>query len=70
MFRKNVGSVDRAGRVVLGLALIGLALGLFGDTGFNRVGYIGFVALATAVFGLCPLYSLIGLSTRKEPQSG
>ncbi len=55
---KNVGSVDRALRVVLGLALLGLAV--FGG---HWWGWIGVVPLVTAAAGFCPAYKLIGLNT-------
>tara|TARA_B110001454_G_C12686751_1_gene420502 strand:- start:527 stop:721 length:195 start_codon:yes stop_codon:yes gene_type:complete len=59
MFKSNVGGVDRALRIVLGLALIALAI-----TGkLVPWGWIGVVPLLTGLFGTCPLYSLIGLST-------
>jgi hypothetical protein len=57
--KTNVGGIDRAARVVIGLALI--AATLAGAIG--AWGWIGFVPLLTAAFGNCPLYSLIGLST-------
>ena len=55
---KNIGSLDRAVRIVLGLALIALAL--FNDQSW---GWIGVVPLATAFMGFCPAYKLVGLST-------
>lgn len=59
MFRLNVGNLDRALRVLLGLALIVLAV-----TGKIGVwGYIGLVPLLTGVIAMCPLYSLFGIST-------
>jgi len=55
----NVGSIDRALRVVAGLALIGLTLaGMIGVWG-----WIGIVPLATALFSFCPLYTLLGVNT-------
>ena len=61
----NVGMLDRLARVIVGLALIAFALGLFAPgTGWNWVGWIGVVPILTAVFGTCPAYSLFGLSTR------
>jgi len=56
---RNESNVDRALRIVLGLALIGVAL-----TGRGVWGYIGIVPLATGVMGWCPLYALLGISTR------
>ena len=60
----NVGGIDKVLRIVIGLALIAYAIPLgFPATGWNWVGWIGIVPLATAIFGVCPLYSIIGVST-------
>ncbi len=59
MFKSNVGGLDRAARVIAGLAL--LALTLTGTIG--AWGWIGLVPLATGALGTCPLYSMVGLST-------
>ncbi len=59
MFKTNVGTADRALRVIAGLALLGLAA-----TGTIGVwGYIGLVPLATGLLRTCPLYSVLGFST-------
>jgi hypothetical protein len=55
---RNVGTVDRVVRIVLGLAL--LALALFGGQWW---GWIGVVPLVTAFAGFCPGYRLLGLRT-------
>ncbi len=61
----NVGMLDRIVRIVLGLALIAFALGFIAPaTGFNWLGWIGVIPLLTAFVGSCPLYSVLGLSTR------
>jgi hypothetical protein len=60
----NVGTIDRAIRVVIGLALIAFAIPLgFPDTGWNWIGWIGVVPILTAIAGTCPAYSLLGFST-------
>jgi hypothetical protein len=60
----NVGSIDRIARIVIGLLLIAYAIPLgFAPTGWNWVGWIGVVPLLTAVFGFCPAYTLLGIST-------
>lgn len=57
----NVGGVDRLLRMVVGVALIVLAIfGLVGPWG-----YIGIVPLATGIFRFCPAYSLIGFKSSK-----
>jgi len=61
---KNVGTIDKVIRVVIGLILIAYALQIgFADTGWNWVGWIGVIPILTALFGYCPLYSLLGMST-------
>jgi hypothetical protein len=61
----TVGRFDRLMRVVVGAVLIAYAIPLgFPQTGWNWVGWIGVVPLLTAVFGVCPGYSLFGISTR------
>jgi hypothetical protein len=61
----NVGMVDRIARIAIGLALITFALGYIAPgTGWNWLGWIGVVAIATALIGNCPAYSVFGLSTR------
>ena len=60
----NVGGLDRVVRIVLGLALLAFAFGwLWPGTGYNWIGWVGAVPLATALIGNCPLYSIIGVST-------
>ena len=57
--KANVGTVDRALRIVAGLVLISLAvLGKIGPWG-----YIGIVPLATGALRVCPAYSLFGWNT-------
>ena len=58
----NVGSIDRAVRIIAGIALLWYAL-MAPATGYNWVGWIGIIPLATALIGNCPLYSIIGVST-------
>ena len=61
----NVGALDRVARIVVGIALIAFALGYIAPgTSWAWVGWIGVVPLLTAVFGTCPLYSMVGCSTR------
>ena len=61
----NVGIFDRFARIVVGAALLVFALGyLAPDTGWNWVGWIGVIPIITGLVGTCPLYSLLGCSTR------
>jgi hypothetical protein len=60
----NVGTIDRIVRIAIGVLLIAYAIPIgFPSTGWNWVGWIGVVSILTAIFGICPAYSLIGLST-------
>lgn len=57
----NVGGIDKILRVVLGIALIAATL-----TGALPVwGYIGIVPLVTGLVNFCPLYTVLGFSSRK-----
>ncbi|MFN0246378.1 MAG: DUF2892 domain-containing protein [Kofleriaceae bacterium] len=59
MFRKNEGTIDRALRIVVGIAL--LAIVFVGPK--TPIGWVGLVPLITGLIGSCPLYTLLGLST-------
>ena len=62
MFAKNVGTIDRVLRIVVGLALIA-GFFLNPEAGWRWLYLIGIVPLATGLLSTCPLYSLFGLST-------
>jgi Protein of unknown function (DUF2892) len=59
----NDGIIDRAIRIVVGLALIAVALGYFGPTYASAWGWIGILPLVTGVSGWCPAYSVLGIKT-------
>ncbi|MCP8940926.1 DUF2892 domain-containing protein [Alsobacter sp. SYSU M60028] len=62
---RNLGGIDRLFRFYLGLAMIAYALPFWApQTGWNWVGWLGLVPLASAVVGACGVYRLVGLSTR------
>ena len=61
---KNVGTIDRVIRIIIGLALIGIfALNMVAAPWSYLVALIGLIALGTGVFGTCALYSLLGMNT-------
>jgi hypothetical protein len=65
LFAMNEGGLDRTLRVVLGLALISLAL-----VGPKSVwGWIGVLPLITGLSGFCPLYRVLGLNTCFKPRA-
>lgn len=55
---KNVGTIDRVLRILIGLALVGW--GLYAK---NWIGVIGIIPILTGIVSFCPLYKLFGLST-------
>jgi hypothetical protein len=66
----NVGTSDRAIRVIVGLGLIILALfsgiALFDGTLMKAGGVIvGAVLVATGTLRFCPLYAVLGIQTCK-----
>lgn len=60
LFARNVGGIDRAVRIVLGIGL--LSLTVVGPE--SMWGLLGIIPLATGAFGVCPLYGVFGLNTR------
>ena len=59
MSRLNVGNVDRALRLLVGLAMIGLAVT---DT-IGVWGYVGLLPVLTGMTARCPLYAALGIAT-------
>lgn len=59
----NVGTFDRVVRFSVGVALIAVALGLFGPAYQTAWGWVGVVPLATGLLGWCPLHQALGLKT-------
>ncbi|HHX34441.1 MAG TPA: DUF2892 domain-containing protein [Gammaproteobacteria bacterium] len=57
--KTNMGTIDRALRIIVGLVLIGLALS--GTVGWW--GWLGVIPVFTGALGSCPLYSIIGVNT-------
>lgn len=63
MFKTNEGTLDRALRVIVGLALL---VWFFVDNGQGALHWlklIGVVPLLTGLVGTCPIYSMLGIST-------
>lgn len=57
--QRNVGTVDRVIRIVVGLLLISLVF--WGPQ--TNWGWIGLIPLISGILGWCPAYSLLGVST-------
>ena len=59
---KNLGSLDRIARLVLGALLSVLAtLGMIGAWG-----YLGVIFVGTAFVSFCPIYRVLGLKTCQD----
>lgn len=56
---KNVGVVDRAVRIIVGLGILSLVF--VGP--HTPWGYLGLVPIATGLIGWCPAYRLFGIKT-------
>ena len=63
--KSNEGTIDRIIRAVVGVAaLLGaFALGS-GSIAFVLLLVVGAILLVTAAVGFCPLYRMLGISTR------
>jgi hypothetical protein len=59
--KANVGSADRIIRFILGAVII--VLGFYFK---NWWGVVGIVPIITSVLSFCPVYSLIGVSTKTK----
>jgi hypothetical protein len=64
----NVGSIDRFLRLLIGAALIVAPLIGFMGLGANAIVVyamiaIGGILMLTALFGVCPIYRLLGIGT-------
>jgi hypothetical protein len=63
---RNIGTVDRIIRLVIGVGILGLYGALAAP--WKNFALIGLVPLGTALTGNCPIYSMLGISTfRKQP---
>lgn len=61
---KNEATIDRAIRVVLGVSV--LSLTFIGPQ--TMWGLVGVVPLLTGLVGSCPLYTVLGFSTKSSKQ--
>jgi hypothetical protein len=66
--KANVGGIDKALRIVVGIGLLSLLFLVEGPA--KWWGLVGLVPLGTGLFGFCPLYGLLGLSTCSPQKKG
>lgn len=66
----NMGSLDRIIRLVLVVAAVGLYLmNMISGTVAIVLGVLAAIFLLTSIIGFCPLYRIVGLSTRSTANS-
>jgi hypothetical protein len=67
--KKNMGSIDRAIRVVVAVVIAGLFFTnvLTGTLGIVLLVFAG-VFLLTSFIGVCPLYGPLGMNTGKKKE--
>ncbi len=56
---RNIGTIDRVLRILVGLAVLSLAF--IGPK--TPWGYAGLILVVTAVINFCPIYRIIGVNT-------
>ena len=60
LFKNNTGKIDRVIRVIVGALLVGNVF-----TGLQTpVGWVGLILIVTGLFGICPVYSILGINTK------
>jgi uncharacterized membrane protein HdeD (DUF308 family) len=60
LLKNNTGKIDRIIRIIVGVLLVGNVF-----TGLQTpIGWIGVILIVTGIFGICPLYSLLGINTK------
>lgn len=62
---RNMGSIDRGLRALVGLLALAGAFGLGWFSGWMvwAAAVIGVIMLVTAAVGMCPMYRLVGINT-------
>jgi len=63
--KPNMGTIDRALRIVVGLGLIA-----YGVVNQSWIGAIGAIPLLTAFVRFCPLYCPLGINTMGKGEGG
>lgn len=64
--KRNVGSIDRVLRVIVGVVLVVVGFAVMDGSAGIVVGVIGLIPLVTGLIGWCPLYLLFKKSPGKQ----
>jgi len=68
--KKNMGTIDRVIRIVIAVVIAAIYFsGNISGTAAIVLGVIAVIFLLTSLIGFCPIYKVVGLSTRKESKS-
>jgi len=62
----NVGTIDRAIRLLIAVVLIGLGLRVVRGPRGIAMAAVGAIPLLSALSGRCPLYTVFGINTRRR----
>ena len=62
----NVGTIDRAIRLVIAAVLISVGLGVVRGPRGIAMAAVGAIPLVSALSGYCPLYMVFGINTRRR----
>ncbi len=63
--KANEGNIDRVVRLVLGMALLAIALFALEGAAAVIVGVVAFVPILTGAVGYCPLYAAAHIHTNR-----
>ena len=66
MMKRNMGTVDRTARFIIGIVMMAVGFSVMSGAGTIVLGVIGAVFFATGVIGWCPLYVPFRFSTQKK----
>ncbi len=65
--KQNMGTIDRVIRVILAILVLVLYLaGSISGTAAIILGIFAVIFVLTSLIGFCPLYGLLGISTKKK----
>jgi hypothetical protein len=66
--KANEGTIDRVVRLILGVALLAVALFVLEGAAAVVVGVVAFIPIITGAVGYCPLYAVAHIRTNKSSQ--
>lgn len=67
--KKNVGKTDMIVRLIIAIVILGLYFGgaVSGTLGIVLL-VVAAIAILTGLISICPLYSILGMSTRSKKE--